>query len=96
MNGISEIKIDNSVGNAGLKTVQVAKSGSQSPTKTLSNVNKINVLHDTTSNIGGTRPDRVVPVDDLSLLVDRTKTKSDPRQTRFILKDGKMQVVKLT
>ena len=78
MNGVSEIKIDNSVGDGGLKTVQVGKSGSQSPTRTLSNVNKINVVHDTTSNVGGTRPDRVVPVDDLSLLVDHTKTKSDP------------------
>jgi hypothetical protein len=78
MNGVSEIKLDNTGSVCGLKTVQVAKSGSQSPTRTVSNVNKINVVQDTTSQIGGTRPDRVVPVDDLSLLVDRTKTKSDP------------------
>ena len=78
MSGISEIQLDNSSNDNSLKTVQVAKSGSQSPTRTVSNVNKINVVHDTTSKIGGTTPDRVVPVDDLSLLVDRTKAKSDP------------------
>lgn len=76
MNGISEIKLNND--NTGLKTVQLAKkNGSHSPTALASNVNKINVIHDTTSKVGGTNPDRVVPVDDLSMLGDPTKTRSD-------------------
>lgn len=77
MSGISELKLNND--DTGLKTVQVAKSGSQSQSSTtsVSNVNKINVIRDTTSKVGGTNPDRVVPVDDLSLLSDPTKTKSD-------------------
>ena len=75
MSGISDLQLSNY--NSGLKTVHVAKSGSQSPTASASNVNKINVIHDTTSKVGGTKPDRVVPVDDLSLLGDPTKTKSD-------------------
>lgn len=78
MSGISEIKLDNSVDDTGLKTVNITKTGGSSSPSTVSNVNKINVIQDTTSKIGGTNPDKVIPMDGLSLLVDPTKTKSDP------------------
>jgi len=84
MNGLSEINLDKSSDAAsnGLKTVNIisSKSGSASPTRSGSTttLNKIDITRDTTARVGGTPPDRVVPMDDLSLLVDPTKTKSDP------------------
>ena len=78
MNGISEIKLDNSTNDDSLKTVNITKKTGVSSPSSLSNINKINVMHDTTSKIGGTNPDKVIPMDDLSLLVDPTKAKSDP------------------
>ena len=80
MSGISEIKLDNTSSNSNeLKKIQLGKaSGSLSPTATNSVVNKIDITRDTSATIGGTRPDRVVPMDDLSLLVDPSKTKSEP------------------
>lgn len=81
MNGISEISLDKSSENTSneLKTVNISKSGNASPTRSGSTtLNKIDITYDNTSNVGGTPQDRVVPMDDLSLLVDPTKTKSDP------------------
>ena len=87
-----------------LKTVQVGNGSSSSssnnnnyirsassPTPTSSgstSVNKIDISHDKESKIGGARPDRTVPVDDLSLLVDHNKTKaeSDPFSTSQLQK----------
>lgn len=78
MSGISEIKLDTSTNKDSLKTVNITKAYGASSPSSLTNINKINVSRDTASKIGGTNPDKVIPVDDLSLLVDPTKAKSDP------------------
>ena len=80
MSGISEITLDNTSSNSNeLKKIHLEKTGrSQSPTTSNSVVNKIDIIHDRTPRMGGTQPDRVVPMDNLSLLVDPSKAKSDP------------------
>ena len=59
MSGISEITLDNTNTNSNeLKKIHVEKtSGSQSPTASNSIINKIDIIHDKTSKIGGTHPD---------------------------------------
>ena len=85
MSGLSEINLSSDPNDSGsaLKTVQIGSPSSRSaPTSPLHStntpvINKIDIQRDTSSSIGGTPRDRVVPVDDLKLLVDPTKTKSD-------------------
>lgn len=86
MSGLSEINLSSDPNDTGtaLKTVQVgspstSRSAPASPLHrtNMPVINKIDIQRDTTSSIGGTPRDRVVPVDDLKLLVDPTKTKSD-------------------
>lgn len=52
---------------------------SSSATGTTS-VNKIDITHDTSAHMGGAPPDRMVPMEDLNLLVDpaKTRTGSEP------------------
>lgn len=44
-------------------------------------VNKIDITHDKTAPVGGAPPDRTVPIEDLNMLVDQTKTRSEPLST---------------
>ena len=75
MSGLSEINLLNA---DTLKTVDVGSATSRPSTPVANTVNKIDIERKATVS-GSPSTDRVVPMDDLNLLMDPTKTKSEER-----------------
>lgn len=75
MSGLSEINLLNT---DTLKTVDVGRATSRPSTPVANTVNKIDIERKTAVP-GSPSTDRVVPMDDLNLLMDPTKTKSEDR-----------------